>query len=72
MNVYFMYSGTFVTLGMSEKFLDLCPEQSSFVRARLIGGGYVFKPVQGGTLVTIVVQVCSCSLSQNGRWQKFN
>mmetsp|Transcript_12621 Transcript_12621/g.20484 ORF Transcript_12621/g.20484 Transcript_12621/m.20484 type:complete len:1127 (+) Transcript_12621:89-3469(+) len=49
-------SGTFVTLGMSEKFLDLCPEQSSFVRARLIGGGYVFKPVQGGTLVTIVVQ----------------
>jgi hypothetical protein len=53
-----MYSGTLVTLGMSANFTDMCPEDSNFVRATLIGGGYVFKPVPGGTLVTIVVQVC--------------
>ena len=50
-------SGTMVTLGLSEKFPDLCPEQSGFVRACLLLGGYVFKPVPGGTLMTIVVQV---------------
>lgn len=46
-----------MTLGMSEQFSELCPEQSGFVRAKLLMGGFVFKPVPGGTLMTIVVQV---------------
>ena len=44
-------------MGVSKDFPDICPEQSGFVRAKLLGGGYVFKPVPGGTLATIVVQV---------------
>jgi hypothetical protein len=58
----FSFSGAMVTLGMSEKFPADCPEQSGFVRATLIAGGYVFKPVPGGTLVTIVVQVSACGI----------
>jgi len=47
--------GTFITLGFSEPF-PICPEEKGVVRAQLIIGGYVMKPVAGGTHVTILVQ----------------
>ena len=58
-NFFHLFSGWMVTMGVSKDFPDICPEQSGFVRAKLLGGGYVFKPVPGGTLATIVVQVSS-------------
>jgi hypothetical protein len=52
-------NGWFITMGFSEKFDSLCPEDpnSGLVRAELILGGYVMKPVVGGTQITVVVQV---------------
>jgi hypothetical protein len=51
--------GTFINMGFSEKFDSLCPEDpnSGLVRAELILGGHVMKPVVGGTQITVVVQV---------------
>ena len=54
--------GTFLTLGFSEKFDSLCPEEVGVVRADLILGGYVMRPVQGGTMIWIVVQVIALSV----------
>ena len=48
--------GTFLTFGYSTPFPDLCPEEDGVVRADLILGGYVMRPVVGGTQIFIVVQ----------------
>ena len=50
-------NGTLLQFGFSEKFDSLCPEEVGVVRADLILGGYVMRPVQGGTEVSVVVQV---------------
>jgi hypothetical protein len=49
--------GSLVTLGFSDKFPRLCPEEDGVVRGDLILGGYVFTPVPGGTQVVMLVQV---------------
>lgn len=49
--------GTVVIVSFSEKFEDICPLEEGLVRAELIMGGYVFKPVSGGVMCHYVVQV---------------
>ena len=55
-----LQDGTFITFGFSAPFPDLCPQTSGLVRADLIIGGYVMRPVSGGTRVHIIVQSDLC------------
>lgn len=53
-------NGDFVYLYFSEKFETICPIEDGVVRAELILGGYVLRPVSGGTQCYFISQVCCC------------